>query len=84
MPLPLVLQSPPQPAKVLPLVGLAVSTTVLPRAKLTAGQIREAGPVPPQPTPPGLELTVPLPGSDWQVKMVHDEVWLPKLSVRRS
>jgi len=76
--LPLVLQSPPQPANVLPLVGLAVSTTVLPTAKLTAGQFAGVGPVPPQVTPPGLLVSMPLPGIDWHCKNVHDEVCEPK------
>jgi hypothetical protein len=81
VPLPLVLQSPPQPANVLPLVGFAVSTTVLPSAKLTAGQVAEVGPVPPQLTPLGLMSSIPLPGTGWHCKKVHDEVCVPKLTV---
>jgi hypothetical protein len=79
--LPLVLQSPPQPANVLPLVGFAVSTTVLPSAKLAVGQFTALGPVPPQNTPGGLLFTVPLPATDWHWRMVHDEVCVPKLTV---
>jgi hypothetical protein len=82
--LPLVLHSPPQPANVLPLVGFAVSTTVLPSAKLGTGQLTELGPTPPQLTPGGLLVTSPLPGTDWHVKNVHDDTCDPKPMVMCS
>ena len=51
---PVPLQAPPQPAKVEPPVGVAVSVTVLPLAKL-------AEQVPPQSIPAGVLVTVPVP-----------------------
>jgi hypothetical protein len=76
--LPVVLHSPPQPANVLPLVGFAVSTTVLPSAKLGTWQFTEFGPVPPQFTPGGLLVTSPLPGTGWHCKNVHEDTCDPK------